>query len=108
MSTEGPSIEYRTGFSEIEGLEFRPDVDRKGEELLKSNHVFNVSEIHKNNSIIISGHCVRQGSISNAPYIIELQLNKDRKVTGAHCTCQAGIDGQCKHTSGLVSTFLIF
>jgi hypothetical protein len=95
-------VVYRTGFQEITGLEFRPDVLRKGNELLKAGHVFNVAEKHKEEKITICGYCVRQGSISNPPYIIELQICQNRSVESAHCTCQAGIDGQCKHTSGLV------
>ena len=98
-------IEYRTGFLEIFGLEFRPDVLRKGSELFKAHHIFNVAEKHKENKITITGYCVRQGSISNSPYIIELQVRQDRSIESAHCSCQAGIDGQCKHTSGLVRSF---
>jgi uncharacterized Zn finger protein len=97
------SVEYRTGFLEIKGLEFRPDVLRKGKELLTAGHIFNVKETHKPKEVTVTGFCVRQGSISNAPYVIELQISQNRTVISAHCTCQAGIDGQCKHTSGLVS-----
>ena len=95
-------VEYRTGFLEITGLEFRPDVLRKGHELLKAEHIFNVAEKHKDDKIAIVGNCVRQGSISNSPYIIELQIRQNRSIESAHCSCQAGIDGQCKHTSALV------
>ncbi len=99
-------VEYRTGFLEVTGLEFRPDVLRKGNELLKAGHIFNVSEKHKGDKITIVGYCVRQGSISNSPYIVELQLCQNRSIESAHCSCQAGIDGQCKHTSALVRSFL--
>jgi hypothetical protein len=97
------SVEYRTGFLAIKGLEFRPDVLRKGKELLSAEHIFNVKETHKSNVVMITGFCVRQGSISNTPYIVELQISQNRTVLSGHCNCQAGIDGQCKHTSGLVS-----
>jgi hypothetical protein len=73
------SVEYRTGFLEIKGLEFRPDILRKGKELLTAGHIFNVKETHKANNVTITGHC----------------------------NCQAGIDGQCKHSSGLVSQLFI-
>jgi len=101
------SVEYRTGFLEIKGLEFRPDILRKGKELLTAGHIFNVKETHKANNVTITGFCVRQASISNAPYIIELQISPNRTVLSGHCNCQAGIDGQCKLSSGLVSQLFI-
>ena len=97
------SIEYRTGFQSIKNFEFRQDVLHKGKELLKAGHIFNVSEKHSDGKIAIKGLCVRQGSISNAPYMVEMTIGPERDVQQAHCSCQAGIDGQCKHTSALVS-----
>ena len=100
------SIEYRTGFSNIKPINFRPDIIRKGKELEKAGHIFNVSEVHKNGQVAITGYCVRQGSITSSPYLIELQLDHGRNVVGAHCICQAGIDGQCKHSSALVRNLI--
>ena len=99
------SVEYRTGFLSIQNFDFRPDVQRKGKELLVAGHLFNVSEKHSDGKIVIKGLCVRQGSIGNAPYNVELWISPGRDVEQAHCSCQAGVDGQCKHASGLVSTF---
>ena len=96
------SVEYRTGFLAIKNFDFRQDVLRKGKELLKAGHIFNVSEKHFDGKIVIKGFCVRQGTISSAPYQMELKIGPERDVELAHCSCQAGIDGQCKHTSGLV------
>ncbi len=100
-------VTYRTGFQEISGLDFRADVLRKGRELFKAGHIFNVAVKHRDDKITIVGYCVRQGSISNSPYTIELQIQSNRSIESAHCSCQAGIDGQCKHTSGLVRFCLL-
>ena len=96
------AIEYRTGFLAIKTLEFHADILRKGKELYKAEHIFNVCELQIENTTTIKGQCVRQGSITKVPYKILLNILPDHSVFKAHCTCLAGADGQCKHTSALV------
>ena len=97
------SVEQLDGFIELTGIKFQPELERKGRELLKAGHIFNVSEIQTKDKQTVVGSCLRQGNGSNAPYIIILQVNSDRSIESALCICQSGSDGQCKHTSALVS-----
>ena len=101
------SVVQLDGFIELKGIEFQPELERKGRELLEAGLIFNVSEIQKKDRKTVVGSCLRQGNGSNAPYIIILQVNSDRSIESALCICRSGSDGQCKHTSALVSSSTI-
>ena len=51
---------------------------------------------------LLPAKCIREMSLNATPYNVELVLNENRHVTGARCSCVAGITGQCKHTAALV------
>lgn len=97
MTTE---LTLTCGFSEISGLSFRKDIQRKGQEI--QPHIFNVREVRKNGEIEIFAHCVPETSITKSPYIINFVIcPKSRKVMSAICSCVAGGEGMCKHSAGV-------
>ena len=99
-------ITIKCGFGKISGLHFRDDIMTKGEDLLTGGHLGDVKEVrhpipiipYLNGKISVIGRCVPEASIRKTPYIITLELNPSREVTLAHCSCQAGATGMCKHT----------
>ena len=98
-------ITIKCGFGKISGLHFRDDIMTKGEDLLTGDHLGDVKEVrhypiipYLNGKISVVGRCVPEASIRKTPYIITLELNPSREVTLAHCSCQAGATGMCKHT----------
>ena len=97
------TITISCGFSPVFCNFFRKSTFKKGKALVP--HVFNVSETRskQGKEIVISGKCVRQASVSKAPYNVELSLDETRNVTSALCSCAAGTQGQCKHTAAVVS-----
>ena len=97
-------VELLYGFSSISWTEEpRDSILSNGYELFKAGHVINVKEIRVNEKPTeIVGDCIKQTSIRDAAYHVNLWIDKDRKITSAHCQCVAGESGQCKHTSALV------
>ena len=94
-------IVLRAGFQTIAGPEFRPAALTKGPKLL--GHVFNVEEVKDSTKTVILGHCGKQTSVKDRKTRkVELELDSDRKVVSAHCSCVAGVAGNCKHTCALV------
>ena len=95
-------VTIKCGFGSISGLEFRADIVKKGAALLAEGHMGDIKEIRSKGKVTILARCVPEASIRNTPYIITLELNPTtRKVIEAHCNCQAGATGMCKHTYSL-------
>lgn len=48
--------------------------------------------------------CLKTSSLSSYPHEInvEIKVVSNRKVIKAHCTCQAGNSGRCKHSVGVL------
>ncbi|KAI2795726.1 hypothetical protein BLOT_008074 [Blomia tropicalis] len=61
-------------------------------------HIFDVSE--KKN--VLTAKCKPAMKVTGNPYSITLRLDQTRMVVSGHCSCQAGIHGQCKHAASLV------
>ncbi len=94
------------GFESIQGLNFRKSLLDSGKDMIP--HVFNVREIRKSDesgqliSITIAGDCIREMSLTENPWIVTLEIQPtDRSVILSHCSCTAGLDGLCKHTSAI-------
>ena len=98
------TVELLYGFSSISWTEEpRDSIVNNGYELYKAGHIFNVKEIRADGKPTeIIGDCIKQTSIRDAAYHVNLWIDHERKITGAHCQCVAGESGQCKHTSALV------
>ena len=72
-----------------------------GKKLMLSGHIFNVKEVRESKVQIIR-YCLRETNLNNKPYMIVLILDNQRNITNAHCQCQAGVTGLCKHTGALI------
>lgn len=68
----------RTGFQKIKHrIDFQPITPKKGEDLCKSGHVFDVQELRKNGiSNAIEARVIRQTSVSETPYSVVLFVSK--------------------------------
>ena len=97
---QSPRITICGGFAKVCGQTLRPEVQKKGEEMLR--HIGNVREHQRQNQNIIVGECIREMSITKQPYNVELTLNSDREVVDSRCSCVSGVSGICKHASALV------
>ena len=73
-------------------MEFRDDSKRKGEDLLKSGHLFNVLERQdpRENCATLKAQCLRETSVTETPYAIKFVIDAQRRVTAADCTCVGG------------------
>ena len=61
---------------------------KNGEQLVKSNHIRNVTETRKPNCPVeIEGISIPQVKIRNAPYKIFMQLDSERKIVRMECKC---------------------
>ena len=98
------SITIQCGFEDIfaPASLFRETALRLGK-ALTVKHIFNVKEEQrKSGELVIFERCVRSTNLSEAPYLMELQLDPHRNVVGGRCSCVAGIDYNCKHSAALV------
>ena len=100
MAEDHSTLELVCGFSPITFPDLRPSLLENGLKMVP--HVTNVKEIRRENSITIEAFCVREQSIRQAPYFIELTLDQSREVVGAFCRCHAGINGNCKHCAAVM------
>ena len=98
-------VEIQCGFSQIQfGDVFRPSTLEEGRNLV--SHVFNVKETVQTGKLNhIEARCLPQTNINNAPYLISIELNSDRKIIRFACNCTAGagtLEFQtCKHVSAV-------
>jgi hypothetical protein len=87
-----PNLTIYGGFGKVETPEFRPDIIRKGKDLAAGEHVFNVREVRQGKGCMIAGQCIREMSLSNDPYNVELTLEPTtRLVLDSRCSCVAGV-----------------
>ncbi|KAK0078784.1 hypothetical protein PV325_002103 [Microctonus aethiopoides] len=74
MQSTGANIILQTGFPEIFSVDdFRSSTKRKGMKLVDSNHIVKVREIEKDGEICIEGFCIRQTSVTAAPYRVQFE-----------------------------------
>ena len=92
------------GFEEISFHHLKHLNIEKGTKLYKDGHIFNVKEKRKSGEITeITGHCIRQTSVTDCAYSLSFKIDDERKVISdtLFCTCKLGSDG-CKHIAGLM------
>ena len=79
-------------FLPISGMEFRDDSKRKGEDLLRSSHLFNVLERQepRENCVTLRAQCLRETSVTETPYAVKFTIDAQRRVVAADCTCVGG------------------
>ncbi len=98
--TSRQSVILRGGFSAVQATHFRPDVSKKGMQLV--DHVLRVEEERTPDGLVVfRGECIRGTKIRERPCKIELSFSSARKFISGHCTCRAGIDAQCKHAAAV-------
>ena len=84
---------------------FRKSSFDKGQNLLDSEHIINVTEVRRPGELTkITAHCIRQASVMEYAYEIWLKLDDDRKVVEGQfgCKCGFGEEGLCKHFPALL------
>ncbi|KAK0091514.1 hypothetical protein PV326_003089 [Microctonus aethiopoides] len=82
MQSTGANIILQTGFPEIFSVDdFRSSTKRKGMKLVDSNHIVKVREIEKDGEICIEGFCIRQTSVTAAPYRVQFEVCLQHYVT---------------------------
>ncbi|XP_064454764.1 uncharacterized protein LOC135366038 [Ornithodoros turicata] len=93
------------GFEKIELLceFFRSSNLKKGIKLYDSNHVYAVREVqdHINIGPVVTGKCVAQ--TGKQAYDVVIELQQQRKISRASCTCRGGILGRCKHVAAVAA-----
>lgn len=95
-------LKLQVGFSSIElgELQLTENCLKKGMDLFDAENIFDVVEERRPNTGIcpkITSRCTRQTNTSNPPYTQTIQLDLDRKISSAHCSCNEGISGNCEH-----------
>jgi len=93
LQTNRTPLIFGTGFQAVDwtNLDLRQSMFKNGEELVKSNHIRNVTETRKPNCPVeIEAISIPQVKIRNAPYKIFMQLDHDRKIVQIECTCAGG------------------
>jgi len=56
-----------------------------------------------NLQVSITASCIPETNIREKPYQIDLSIDPtSRQIQDAHCTCKAGVTGNCKHSAGLI------
>ena len=70
---------------------------------MKAGHLSNVLEHRRGcgRGTYITAECVPEMSVRKKRYKIEFHLGEERRITESHCTCVAGVTGQCKHSASL-------
>ncbi len=108
-----PAICIQGGFQKITVSEghFRKKTLEKGKNIVQAGHVggvseedslVNVEERRTTGQVQILGSVAHSTSVKEAPYHVEFKLNpQDRSVIEAHCSCVAGLSGNCKHCAAL-------
>ncbi len=97
MATSNPSsIKIRTGFQPIFGHTFHPANEKKGSDLV--SHVFNVEETRANGKTEITASVIREMKIRDDHFRVTFDIDSNRTIKSARCSCVAGCDGFCKHS----------
>lgn len=96
------TVTYRGGFSSISCTFLRESLVLKGKRL--RNHIHNIEEIQKvGQNSEIHAKCVRQASVHKSEYRLDIQLDSERVITSAWCSCTSGKQARCKHLGALVA-----
>ncbi len=98
------SLTIQGGFPPIKFPEghFRESTQKKGKNILEAGHVGEVEEVRSGSITRIHGRVTHSVSVREAPYSLEFELDKERSVVNARCSCQAGVTGNCKHSAALL------
>ncbi len=109
--SSSPTVTIRGGFQEIKVTKgfFRETTLTKGKKILQAGHVGAVAQDEtlgeveevRTDKIVIHGQVLHSVSVNQDPYRTEFELDTDRNIVNARCSCQAGITGQCKHSAAL-------
>ncbi len=87
---------------EVREDQFNPENVKKGQQLLSARHMVNVQEHRDKNCTVIKAECIPEMSIRKKRYNVEFHVEESsRKVEAAHCSCTAGVSGQCNHAACL-------
>lgn len=88
------------GFSKISGLHFRDGMIKNGESLVQN--LFHVQEVQRaQGPTSITAKILRTTNIRGTPYNLSFELDSERTVVDARCSCVAGVCGHCKHGAAL-------
>ncbi|KAK0170631.1 hypothetical protein PV328_008458 [Microctonus aethiopoides] len=72
--------------------DFRSSTKRRSIKLVDSNHIVKFREIQKGGQMFIEGFCIRQTSITAAPYHVQFEVCLQHDVTfvifSNSCNCQ--------------------
>ncbi|KAK0169367.1 hypothetical protein PV328_012137, partial [Microctonus aethiopoides] len=81
---------------------FTKSIREKGKKLAFCHikHVEEYIDSNINNKLIAK--CIRQTSVTEAPYSLGIEINDEREVVRAQCTCIAKETGECKHIAAFI------
>jgi hypothetical protein len=69
------NVILETGFSAINYIDdFWQSTTRKGKKLISSKHLMRVREIKAQTKTVIEGFCIRQTTVTAAPYHVQLDV----------------------------------
>ena len=75
---------------------------QKGRKL--RSHIHNIKEVQKTEkNTEIHAKCVRPASIHKTEYKLDFEINSEREVLSAWCSCTAGKQAKCKHLGALIT-----
>ena len=74
----------------------------KGRGLLVDGHLIDVKEIQETGKPTVIVGCCGRSMFVNEKWMVELNLDENRSITSAHCSCWVGERGDCKHTAALI------
>ncbi len=80
---------------------FRATALKSGRDLLDGHHLHEVQECQEGDQTYIRAACVPEMSVRQPAYKIEFQVDKNRQVSDARCSCVAGVTAKCKHSAAL-------
>ena len=105
-TSQAREIIIKTGYSAIsyDNLNIRPGTMELGQGLLDAKHIF-ADDVYERRKVgcqpEIFAKCVRGTNIHNQLYNISLELDSDRKIVRALCSCTAGAS-PCKHIAAVI------
>lgn len=77
----------------------------EGCRVLNSNHILLCGLCSTNNNVDkYFALCLQSTALNDYPHEInvEISMQNNIKIINAHCTCQAGNSGRCKHAVGVL------
>ena len=95
-------IVVKTGFQEItvpEGLLKKAD-EIRGKR--NAPHVDDLKETIYSTYSLIEASVMPEMNIRKSPYKVRINVNNQRLITEANCSCVCGITGSCKHTAAVI------